>query len=98
MQTENVIFQIPLADLVSAITNDVLAKLTPLFPETTSPDTFNKSEKYLTRKEVSKLIRVSLPTLHKYTTTGKIKAYRIERQVRYKENEVMAAMNQIKTI
>ena len=96
---ENLIFsQIQVSDLINAISTDVLAKLIPLFPATPLPDTSNNKEKYLTRKEVSKLIRVSLPTLHKYTVTGKIKAYRINRQVRYKENEVMAAMAQIKTI
>ena len=96
---ENLIFsQIQVSDLINAISNDVLAKLTPLFPATPPPSTSNKTEKYLTRKEVAALISVSLPTLHKYTTTGRIKAYRINRQVRYKECEVLAALAQIKTI
>ena len=96
---ENLIFsQIQVNDLVSAISNDVFAKLSPLFPAIPPPDTSKKTEKYLTRKEVAALISVSLPTLHKYTTTGRIKAYRINRQVRYKECEVLAALAQIKTI
>ena len=95
---ENLIFsQIQVHDLVNAISNDVLKKLTPLLPVTPAPAA-NKIEKYLTRKDVSFLIGVSLPTLHKYTTTGRIKAYRINRQVRYKESEVLAAMARIQTI
>lgn len=99
MPTENnVIFQLPLSDLINAISNDILVKLIPLFPVTPSLDISKKTQKYLTRKEVANLIGVSLPTLHKYSITGKIPAYRIARQVRYKENEVMAALALIKTI
>ncbi len=95
---ENLIFsQIQVSELINAISNEVLKKITPLLPATPAP-TSKQIEKYLTRKDVSFLIGVSLPTLHKYTTTGRIKAYRINRQVRYKESEVMAAMAQIKTI
>lgn len=96
---ENLIFsQIQVNDLVSAISNDVFAKLSPLFTATPLPDTSPKTEKYLTRKQVAVLISVSLPTLHKYTISGRIKAYRINRQIRYKECEVLAALAQIKTI
>lgn len=99
MQMENLIFsQIQVNELISAISNDVLEKLTPLFPAMPPPDTSRKTEKYLTRKEVAALIGISLPTLHKYTITGRIKAYRINRQVRYLESEVLAALAQIQTI
>ena len=89
---------IQLSELIAGISNDVIERLTPLFPATPPPDTSKKLDKYLTRKEVAALIGVSLPTLHKYTITGRIKAYRINRQVRYKECEVMAALAQIQTI
>lgn len=96
---DNLVFsQIQVNDLISAISNDVLEKLTPLLPAIPPPDTSKKAEKYLTRKEVAALIVVSLPTLHKYTVSGMIKAYRINRQVRYKGSEVQSAMAQIETI
>jgi|SRR6185312_15214305 len=97
---ENLILsQIPVNDLINAISNEVLEKLIPLLPTTTTAQTsHNNPEKLLTRKEVSKLLKLSLPTLHKYTITGKIPAHRIERQIRYKENEVMAAMAKIQTV
>lgn len=97
---ENLILsQIPVNELINAISKEVLEKIIPLFPATAPANTSNKQpEKLLTRKEVSKLLRVTLPTLHKYTISGKIPAHRIERQIRYKENEVMAAMAKIQTV
>ncbi len=50
---------------------------------------------YLTREEVAKLLRISLPTLHDWTKTGTIKAYRIGRRVLYKENEVNSSLHSI---
>lgn len=98
---ENLILsQIPVSDLINAISNEVLEKLTPLLTTATPANTSHKKEpeKLLTRKEVSKLLKFSLPTIDKYTANGKLPAQRIERQIRYKESEVMAAMTKIKTI
>lgn len=97
---ENLILsQIPVNDLINAISNEVLEKLTPLLTAATPANTSHKEpEKLLTRKEVSKLLKFSLPTIDKYTAHGKLPAQRIERQIRYKESEVMAAMTKIKTI
>jgi excisionase family DNA binding protein len=97
---ENLILsQIPVNDLINAISNEVLEKLTPLLTAATPVNTSHKEpEKLLTRKDVSKLLKFSLPTIDKYTANGKLPAQRIERQIRYKESEVMAAMTKIKTI
>lgn len=98
IQSQNLILsQIPVSDLVNAISSEILEKITPLIPAT-KPEQPKQSERLMTRKEVSKLLKISLPTLHKYTITGKIPAQRIVRQVRYNESEVMAAMTRIKTI
>jgi len=51
----------------------------------------------LTRKETAKLLCISLPTLHEWTKTGIIKAYRIGNRVLYKQEEVKQALNQIQT-
>lgn len=50
---------------------------------------------YLTRKEVAKLLRISLVTLHSYTKKGMIPAYRIGCRVLYKFNEVSCSINRI---
>ena len=52
---------------------------------------------YLTRKETAKRLGISLPTLNDWTKTGKIAGYRIASRIRYKEDELEAALTQIKT-
>ncbi len=54
-------------------------------------------EKYLTRHETAKALRVSLPTLNVLTKTGKIAGYRIGGRVLYKETDVDTSLKQIVT-
>lgn len=56
------------------------------------------STKLLTRKDVSKMLQVSLVTLNEWTKHGILPAYRINTRIRYKENEVLSALNQIRTV
>ncbi len=58
----------------------------------------SKSEetKLLTRKEAAEILSISLPTLNTYTKKGKLKAYKIGRSVRYKEEELMEALKSVK--
>lgn len=49
-------------------------------------------ERYLTRGQVSKLLQISLPTLHNYTKQGIITAHRLGSQVRYKAAEIEKAL------
>lgn len=51
--------------------------------------------KLLTRKEVSKLLDVSLPTLWAWTNKGILVSYRIGNKIRYKQNEVLQALQRI---
>ena len=48
--------------------------------------------KYYTREEVAQRLRISLPTLHKYTQEGKIEAIYIGCQVRYSEQAIKNAL------
>ncbi len=63
---------------------------------------FNKGKesdnRLLSRKEVAKLLGVSLPTLHRWTMDGTIKAFRVGRSVRYKMNDVEDALKNIQGI
>lgn len=52
------------------------------------------NEKYLTRAEVSKLLKISLPTLHRYTKNGIIKSYRIVGKIRYKLQDIENALKE----
>lgn len=55
------------------------------------------AEKYLTRKETSKLLNVSLVTLNEYTKTGKIAACRFGVRVLYKLTEIEATLQRTST-
>jgi excisionase family DNA binding protein len=52
-----------------------------------------KNEDYLTAKEVSRLLKVSLPTLWDYCKRGFIPSYRIGGSVRFKRSELEAIIN-----
>jgi hypothetical protein len=49
---------------------------------------------YLTRKEVSKLLHVSLPTLGTYSKRGIIKTHRIGSRILYAEVDIQAAIKE----
>lgn len=49
----------------------------------------------LTRKQVAKLLNISLPTLHAWSKNKVLNPFRIGNQVRYKENEVLEALQAI---
>ena len=46
---------------------------------------------YLSRKEVAKLLKITLPTLHDWTRQGWLQSYKIGNRVYYRLNEVEAA-------
>lgn len=54
--------------------------------------------KYLTRKEVKSLLKISLPTLNEYTKCGKLKGYRIGGRVLYRADEVQESLKAIESI
>lgn len=53
---------------------------------------------YLTRKQTSQRLHISLPTLDKHTKNGIIKGYRIDDRILYKENEIEAALSSIQPL
>lgn len=74
-----------LFDKFRGIVREELKNLQPAKPEL----------KYLTRKEVSKLLKISLPTLNEYTLKGVIKGFRVGSRVLYSENEILQATKEI---
>jgi excisionase family DNA binding protein len=97
-EQNNVVFsQLPINDFVEKIVARLMEIVGPLLKEkkdVTPP----KLEEYITRKEAAQILKVSLVTLHKYTTTGLVPAYRICRQIRLKESEVRQSMEKMKTM
>lgn len=58
------------------------------------PKSKTPKEKYLTRGEVAKFLKISLPTLHRYTRDSILKSYRIGGKIRYKLVEVEEALKE----
>ncbi|MFL0171103.1 helix-turn-helix domain-containing protein [Tenacibaculum maritimum] len=69
------------------------AELIALKQGTNKVDT-NK-DKLLTRKQTAEILSVSLPTIWSWGKKGIIKAYRIGNKIRFKESEVMEALQEI---
>jgi len=54
----------------------------------------NQSE-YITRKEVAKLLKITLPTLHDWTKQGFLQSYRIGNRILYKLKEVEQSLTHV---
>lgn len=98
MQTENLVLsQLSFNELVAAISNDVMVKMKPLLiANQPAPQPTPQTETFLSRKEVAKLLKVSLPTLNEYTKEQRVKGYRIGARVLYKQSEVESSLLRIK--
>lgn len=90
---QNIILTTP-ADLRELITNAVRNELAVIKPQ--EPQI--PQVEFLTRKETSNLLKVSLVTLHQWTKTGLIQGYRISGRIRYKSTEIESALQAMQTI
>ena len=54
-----------------------------------------KPKTYLTREEVSKMLNVSLVSLHKWNKSGRLKAYGIGGRVLYKQEDIDNAITEL---
>jgi excisionase family DNA binding protein len=90
----NIFTSLPLEQLKIEISKEILERITPILQgvNNSTPPT-----ELLTRKEASKLLGVSLPTLLDWTNSGKIIGYRIASRVRYKRSELVNSLSQIKS-
>lgn len=62
------------------------------------PTNAKEQSSFLSRKEVARLLKVTLPTLHDYTRQGWLKAYKIGTRVLYKEVEVMQSLEKLSSL
>lgn len=92
--TNNIFTSLPLEQLKNEISNEILDRITPLLQGVNKP---TPTTELLTRKEASRLLGVSLPTLLDWTKTGKVTGYRIASRVRYKRSELENSLSQIRT-
>ncbi|CAA0162452.1 helix-turn-helix domain-containing protein [Tenacibaculum maritimum] len=54
-----------------------------------------KKDKLLTRKQTAELLQISLVTLWNWRKEGIIQAYRIGNKIRYKESEIIEALQTV---
>ncbi|RZJ99556.1 MAG: DNA-binding protein [Flavobacterium sp.] len=80
--------------------NELLGKIGQLIDERLSklpPDPEKPPFKFISRAEVAKLLKISLPTLHDWTKLGILQSYKIGNRVLYKLAEVEQALTKAET-
>ena len=79
------------------IENDLLLQIGQIIDTKfgTLPQKEKTQSDYLSRKEVAKLLKITLPTLHDWTKVGILKSYKIGTRVLYKENEVKETLEKV---
>lgn len=77
-------------DLMRAVIQSELASF--------KPHQENNTTTFYTRKDVAKMLNISLPTLSEWTKDGIITAHRIGSRVRYKYEDIQQALKEINTL
>jgi excisionase family DNA binding protein len=77
--------------------NDLLLQIEQLIDAKISnlPQNENDQSDYLSRKEVSKLLKITLPTLHDWTKLGYLRSYKMGTRVLYKQSEVIETLEKV---
>ncbi len=57
----------------------------------------SEDQEYLTRKEVAKLLKISLTTLNDWSKQGIVQAYRIGNRVLYKKKEIEDSVSKVQS-
>lgn len=73
-------------DFIADVANEVVKRIGQ-YGIAESPK--SNSDEFLTIQEVSKLLSVSLVTLHKWKKQGKIKFYRFGSRIRFRKSDVL---------
>ena len=81
------LYEIDPEELAERIAQRFMEKIKDVLPEG------EKADEYLTSKEVSKRLKISLPTLNEYCKRGLIPSYRMGRSVRYKLSDIENVLN-----
>lgn len=84
-----------IADLEQAIKNVLHETVVNAVKEQISPN--KKILSLFSREEAARTLCISLPTLHEWTKSGIIKAFRIGNRVLYKLEDINDALTEVKT-
>lgn len=91
-----VLSPISLKELEDALARIVEEKINFALQENSNKEK-TTDDSYITRKEVSQKLRISLPTLNTLTKSGVLQSYRIGKRVLYRPKEVQEALTSIVT-
>jgi hypothetical protein len=82
-------------DLTSEITQRVLAGIEKLLTESRQTDLHSKE--WLTSKETETILKISSVTRWNWTKAGILRSYKISNRLRYRKDEVLAALLKIES-
>ncbi len=85
MQTNIYLNGISIEDFQTQLIGKLKTELLFTAPQPTK----GKEDEFLTAKQVSKLLGVSLVSLHKWKKDGKIKFHRFGTRIRFKRSEIL---------
>lgn len=74
---------------IGQLVDDKLKQVNPKEPVNTG---------FLSRQQVSKLLKISLPTLNEWSKLGWLQSYKIGTRVLYKQDEVENALHKVGTL
>jgi excisionase family DNA binding protein len=86
MNEAKVVFEIPLQDLITEVANQVRSSLPPPADRAFVPGNL------ISEKELSKYLNVTLPTLNKWRSKGKIPFIQLGSLIRYDLEKVVKAL------
>jgi excisionase family DNA binding protein len=85
--------------LLDQISRDELKQLiADVFQTLHQPVPTPAENEFITRETTARKLGISLPTLNEYSKTGIIPSYRIGSRVRYKSNEIEAALQKVQSV
>lgn len=92
-----VFYKITPEELNEIVTNAVemtISRIEQAAKEKADKQAEESNSDLITREEVCKLFRITLPTLHNWTKSGRLPSYKFNSRVRYKKTEIMEIINQ----
>lgn len=93
MVQDIILHSTPRSELKQLIAEVFKEELSTFLDKKKEPDT-----RLISRKQVSEMLGISLPTLHTWTKDGVIQAVRIGGAVKYRMSDIESAMTDIQSI
>lgn len=94
MNNETLIFNLTVSELKELIFECVDSELSKHSLAAQSQE----QEELLTRKQTATLLRITLVTLYHWTKEGRLQSYKIGGRIRYKKDEVLTAVKEVKNL